>query len=62
MIPNRKSKVPPRKSSNELQINRLFDNVEEIAPYLVSNFPNKKVSIVKTWRVEQVACVVKIED
>lgn len=61
MIPQRKNSIPPRKiKADELQINRLFDSVEEMRDYLNNNFKGG-YTVVKQWNVTQIGCVIEVK-
>lgn len=61
MIPTRKLTVPPRKPKNQLQVNRLFDSVDEMNDYLNKNFAGG-FKIVETWKVTQIGCKIELPE
>jgi hypothetical protein len=53
---------PNRQNGMRFQVNRLFDNEEEIKTHLATVYPNRIYRIIKTWPVSQVACQIELED
>lgn len=61
MIPSRKLIMPPRKVKNHLQVNRMFDSVDEMHEYLTKNF-EKGYTVVEQWNVTQIACKIELPE
>lgn len=51
---------PPKKSSNQIQLNRTFDSIAEMESHVANQY--KGATIVKHWEVQCFACIIDIPE
>ena len=54
-------RAEPRQNGLRFQPNRLFESLEELNDWIGFAYKGKKVKIIKTWPVTNLACRIEVE-